>query len=289
VVPEASGLTETQMQLIAREMNLSETAFVFPDSAADFHVRFFTPTQEVDLCGHATVATFWLLASLERLASDREHFTQRTRAGLLAVTVERRQGLPVRVMMEQAPPRLLGTVWAPPTVTATLRELATLLGTQPDILAASSLPLQVISTGVPDLLVPLPSREVLDALRPDHKGLAAWCRARGVLGVHAFCLGGTGPVLVHARNFAPAAGIPEESATGTASGALGAYLWWSRVVPLPPAGPDGTAVLSFLAEQGHIMGRKGEIHVEVTASRDAVWRVRVGGRAVEVLAGEIFL
>ncbi|MDQ7794922.1 MAG: PhzF family phenazine biosynthesis protein [bacterium] len=280
VVPDARGLTEEAMRLIAREMNVSETAFVFPSPRADFRVRFFTPAREVDLCGHATIATFWLLAVCGRLPAGRTRFTQETGAGILPVEVSGRPGHPQRVMMAQAPPQVLGEVDP--------AEVAPLLGADPAGLARTGLPLQVVSTGLPDLLVPLPSLAALHSLRPDHARLAAWCRARDIVSVHAFCFETVDPAaLVHTRDFAPAAGIPEEAATGTANGALGAYLALNRAVAVPPASPDGTAVLSFLAEQGHILGRESRIEVEVDMHLSRVEGVRVGGQAVEVLRGTV--
>ncbi|MHB0886968.1 MAG: PhzF family phenazine biosynthesis protein [Bacillota bacterium] len=314
VVPDAAGLTEDQMKPIAREMNCSETAFVTAPSEAgtgrkpapDLRVRFFTPTDEVDLCGHATIGTFFFLAAEGRLPGGRpvprlaeaagggvdvEVVVQETKAGDLPVYIYRR-GLAVeRVMMAQASPRILDEYDG-----ARLAELAALLGADPADLTAESptghaAVAQVVTTGLPDLILPVRDLERLRALRPNSAGLGEWCRERGLISVHAFCFGGLeAGTTVHGRDFAPSVGIPEESATGTANGALGAYLVLNRLIPL-------SATTMIRAEQGHILRRPSQILVEIEvdpatlegSGRPEVREVRVGGRARAVLRGKMAL
>ncbi len=314
VVPDAAGLTETEMQSIAREMNLSETAFVTPASGAgkkrelapDLRVRFFTPTDEVDLCGHATIGTFFFLAAEGRLPAGRpapglaeaagggvvvERVVQETRAGNLPVYVYRHGPAVERVMMAQANPRILDEYGS-----ARLAEVAGLLGADPGELTAVSptgraAKAQVVTTGLPDLILPVRDLERLRALRPNFAALADWCRERRLISVHAFCFGGIeAGATLHGRDFAPAVGIPEESATGTANGALGAYLVLNRLIPL-------SATTMIRAEQGHILRRPSQIVVEIDidpaslggSGRPEVREVRVGGRARTVLRGKMAL
>jgi len=313
VVPDATGLTETQMRNIAREMNLSETAFVLPvdeaargrEPAPDLRVRFFTPTDEVDLCGHATIGTFFFMAEEGRLPPGRpverlrpsaggvsvEMVVQETRAGDLPVYVYRHGPAVERVMMAQASPHILEEYGR-----TRLAEVAALLGADPADLGAVS-PTgrearpQVVTTGLPDLILPVRDLERLRALRPNQAALADWCRARGIISVHAFSFGGVeAGATVHARDFAPSVGIPEESATGTANGALGAYLVLNRLIPL-------SATTMIRAEQGHILRRPSRIWVEIDvdpaslegSGRPQVREVRVGGRARTVLRGKMTL
>lgn len=295
VVPDARGLDEDLMQNIAREMNVSETAFVFPATPepgdpADLEVRFFTPSREVDLCGHATIATFFTLAARGRLRGSRarsahETYFQRTRAGTLAVQVLFDDAhAPVQVMMAQPPPVSRGEPGS-----EILGELATCLGVDPVVLRAEPrCTPELVSTGLWDLIVPVPDRSTLWSLQPDFPRLARLCRTLGVIGVHCFTFdaidtGDGGELAAHCRDFAPAVGINEEAATGTASGALGGYLALRGLIPFY----DGVARLR--CEQGHIMGRPSLIHVRLEAVQEGPPRVWVGGAARLVLDGRIVL
>jgi len=287
VVPEADGLSEELMQRMAREMNVSETAFVSQPTAegADLRVRFFTPTDEVDLCGHATIATFHLLATHGYLEDyDREgneplSLRQETKAGLLQVRIDRRGGRVTRVMMEQARPRLIGT-WGEEDVAALCR----LLRVDTKVVDRSGLPVQVVGTGLPDLIVPLPDRRSLWALDPDLGALARFCRERDVVSVHAFTREAMDGGDAHCRDFSPAVGVPEEAATGTASGALGAYLAFNDRLP---AGDEDPVRITL--EQGHILDRPSRIEVEIRRRGGRPTAVWVGGPARVVLRGEFLL
>jgi len=292
-VPDARGLDEDLMQKIAREMNVSETAFVLPGGdRPEVEVRFFTPTTEVDLCGHATIATFFALALRDRLPSA-PHRTpggqlvcrQRTRAGELPVQVLLDEaGRPAQVMMAQLPPATRGEPGR-----EALAELAAALGVEVDLLRGQegTTP-EIVSTGLWDLIVPLPDRKTLWSLEPDLARLARLCRQLQVVSVHCFTFdaldtGDGGEIAVHCRDFAPAVGINEEAATGTASGALGGYLALRGLIPFY----DGVARLR--CEQGHILGRPSLIHVRLEASPPGPPRVWVGGTARLVLEGKIIL
>ncbi len=265
VVPEAGGLDIPTMQRIAREMALSETAFILPpEGRGDFRVRFFTPTDEVNLCGHATVAAFHLLAELGEIKPP-IRLRQETGAGLLDVHVDE-EG---KVMMGQCLP----VIEPCPRV----GELAALLGT--DAIAGD---VQIVSTGLPDIIVPIQDRESLWALRPRLSELADFCREFGVISVHAFSQDTVEEEsTVHCRDFSPAVGVNEESATGTASGATAAYLAHKRLVPWAPR-------MVMQLEQGHILGRPSLIEAVITTSEDEISGVQVGGRAYTVLKGTLY-
>ncbi len=261
VVLDAEGLSEAAMQDLARRVGLPETAFVAPSSRADFRLRFFTPSDEVDLCGHATVAAFSLMRMAGRIPEG--EFTQETRVGILGVEV-RGDG---RVLMEQKLPEFFELVPAE-ALTRALRVPAAWL----DVPGLSP---QIVSTGLRDLFVPFAGRKQLLSLKPDVEELKKLSWSLDVIGVHAFTLD---PLhegsFAHSRNFAPLYGIDEEAATGSSTGALACYLRrWGRV-------PDAAAgALRF--EQGDCLGRPSEIDASLQTDGKRITGVWVGGRTTE--------
>jgi trans-2,3-dihydro-3-hydroxyanthranilate isomerase len=310
VVPRAEGLPADLMQKIAREMNLSETAFVVdlrktdfeekrglgdqesgvaksggPEGSIcpDFEVRFFTPQSEVDLCGHATIGTFWLLAELGLITRtspvlDEEiRVYQQTGAGVLPVDLLLGcEGTPSRVMMTQNLPEVAFQLDGPE-----IAELERILGAPGGAIAdfGNARP-QAVSTGLLDLIVPVTSREALLSMRPNMASLSRFCQEKRIISVHCFSMHTMDSAsTVHCRDFAPAVGIPEEAATGTASGATGAYLVLNRLVDIKKP------VTRIICEQGHIMKRPSTIYVEIGVKSGDIVSVRVGGSAVTVMKG----
>jgi PhzF family phenazine biosynthesis protein len=204
------AMDDSSMQLFARELGYSETAFVERKSDSSIHVRFFTPNAEVDLCGHATIAVFTVLLDKE-LVADGRSYIMKTGAGDIPVHLSNG-----RIMMEQASPSLGDPC-------EDVEELAGLLGIEASSIGGSLTP-RAVSTGLMDLMVPVTSRRALDAINPDLKALAAYQKKHGLEGIHAFTLDTT-DALACSRNFSPLYGIDEESATGTASGAMTYYLY----------------------------------------------------------------
>ncbi len=278
VVPDGTGLSSEQMQAIAREMNLSETAFVLPptDPRAAYWMRIFTPAKEIPFAGHPSVGTAYVMASAGRfpLREPVTRIYQQGGIGTLPLDIEVANGRPGRVIMTQGTPTFADVLrdWGP---------IAEALGVDAGTLAKSSLPAQVVSTGLAHLMVPLPDLNVIGSLRPNVALLDTLLQSCGALGCFVFCLQTTTPdTFAHARMFAPGAGVPEDPATGSAAGPLGAYLAAHGV--LPKAQP------AFLLEQGLEMGRPSLIWVEV--GRDAAGMattVRVGGTTVPVIRGTI--
>lgn len=271
VVPWAEGLSDAQMQDIARELNLSETAFVFPSEQADFRVRFFTPLKEIPLAGHPTIATMYTLAGEGRidLSAGAKRVTQELAVGILPVDVERTEGGQVRVVMTQAKPEFGRELDREP--------LAEALGITADDLLLDA-PVQVVSTGTPQAMVPVASLEVLRRLRPNLQFLGELEQAGGYFSAHIFALEAFEPGHVaHSRHFAAGAGIGEDPVTGSATGGMAAYLWKHGLVRQP----------RYRVEQGHIMGRPGYVDVEVEADGDEPTTVRIAGTAVTVLRGTI--
>ncbi len=255
VMLDANGLSPEQMTQISANLDYSESAFVSNSDKADFRVRFFSPTQEVDLCGHATIATFHTLAEQGQIkfVSDKPVVkTQESGAGVLPVTCYP-DGL---VMMTQTDPKFDPEV-------KDRNEVAKLLN-----IPASSLedmPIQSVSTGTPKLMIPLKSRQFLFDINPNLTGIAEYCRQNGTKGFYPF----TTDTLdkdsdFHARQFNPLAGIDEDPITGVAAGALGAYIAHHKFSPKT----------KFVIEQGYVMNKAGNIIVDVSKG------VQVGGYAV---------
>lgn len=300
VVLGADHLSEAQMQALATRLAMSETAFVMTPTAsaaakgATHRVRFFTPQAEVNLCGHATIATFSLIAQLGlvrpagRPGDEITNLAQETKAGVLPVRIQWRDGELQRVMMDQARPRILRTL----TEAAELARVASLLGVAAaDLRIGDTLP-SVVTTGLADLILPVRDRDTLWRLRPDDAALSEYSRQTGTWSIHAFTLETEEPDhAAQCRDFSPVLGIPEESATGTASGATGALLLATGLVALPAsAATEEVRTARLTLEQGYSMGRPSLIAVEVDAipgstrpnSRAVAdpQAVRVGGQAV---------
>lgn len=272
VVTDAHGLTPDQMQAIAREMNLSETAFVDESAHADFRVRFFTPTAEIPLAGHPTIATMHALAEEGRipLRAPVTVVTQELNVGVLPVELHvEAQGRVTRVVMTQKRPEFLATYERPP--------LAEALGIALEELR-DDVPIQTVSTGSPQLMVPVRRLQTLEWLKPDFNRLSELTLQSDYLGLHVFAAEGYRPEsATHARHFAPALGVAEDPVTGSASGGMGAYCWRYGLVRSP----------QFQAEQGDIVGRPGLVQVEVVGPPAAIATVKVGGQAVTVLEGTL--
>ena len=250
VMLDADGLDESKMLAVAAEVGLSETAFVSQSDHATRKVRFFTPTTEVDLCGHATIATWSLLHKLGGLSAGT--YTQETKAGRLKVAIQS-DGL---VFMEQTSAAFFDEIEP--------AEVAGMLGIEAHDFHTSLRP-QIVSTGIKDLLIPTINKSVLARLHPNLDAIADFSRAHDISGFHVFALLEGKQSLAGARNFAPADGIPEECATGTSNGALLCYLKNKGALP------NGT---THRIEQGEAMGRLSYIYG--TFREGVVW---IGGEA----------
>ena len=263
VVPDAGDLEDEQMQAIAAELGASETAFLGPSEAASRRIRYFTPTTEVDLCGHATIASLAYLHQSGFL--DPGTYDIETNVGVLPVRI----GEDGRVWMTQDTPTV-GTVDVP------FSAVADALGIHEDALreVGDDLPLATASTGFPFLVVPLAYLENLGSAAPDFDAVEGLANEVGAKGVYAFTFDTLeARSTVHGRAFVPGAGIPEDPVTGTASGATGAYL---REFDAFDEMPD-----ELWFEQGHFVDQPGRV---IVRAGDAV---EVGGRAAVTLDGSI--
>jgi len=281
VVPTADGLADDQLQAIADELAVSETAFFTESDEADRRVRYFTPTTEVDLCGHATIASHAHL--LDDGVIEPGTHTLETNVGVLDVEVE----ADGTVWMTQDDPEIR-------EVDLGYERVADALGIDHAALedVGADFPLAVASTGLPFLVVPVNFLEHVSAMDPDHREIEAISEDVDAAGIYAFTFDALeADSTLHGRMFAPAAGVPEDPVTGTASGACGAYLREYRAFDGgeaqrasdatgeqrdPGAFPD-----EMRFEQGHFVDRPGYVRVRIGEA------VRVGGRAVPAFDGEL--
>jgi PhzF family phenazine biosynthesis protein len=276
VVMNASGLTPQQMQVIAREMAVPETAFILPAStpSADLRIRWFTPTVEVPLCGHATIASFHALAEdgmygMKNLGTY--SFNLETKSGILPINVEKnREGITV----------LFGLL-VPEFVRAGQFKL--------DIMRILNISLEEFENRMPIVMehylyVPIRRLHTLFSMKPNFFAMSQFLSNRNLTGL---CVFTTETVdrdsAVHSRFFAPTIGINEDPVTGSANGPLGVYLFERGEVE-----PVGDTV-TLTGEQGDAIGRKGRVLIQLKVQGSRVLSVQIGGSAVTVLEGEMLI
>jgi trans-2,3-dihydro-3-hydroxyanthranilate isomerase len=281
VFPDAHGLSDHQLQQIAREMNLSETVFVLPptDQAAVVRLRIFTPTQEIPFAGHPVLGTFYVLAQLGLVAATEgiTRVMQECNIGLFPVELHAREGALTHVVMTQPKPEFLGPVDDMEDV----YKIAGALGLPKYTITDMKWPIEVVSTGLPVLIVPVRSLTAVRSIQPDASAIMDICGRFGANGIMVFTTVTVEPsATVHARMFAPSIGILEDPATGSASGALGAYLVQKGVVDVAPT-------TDIVVEQGYEIERPSQIFVRVESDDDIIKTVKVGGQCVMVLEGTL--
>ncbi len=249
IVFHRPDLTTGQKMEIARQLGYSETAFVTDSCMADFELQYYTPTEEVPLCGHATIAAFSTLRILGML--DKEQLTIETKSGILNIQIKE-DGL---ILMEQNCPAYFDIL--PPDLFSDCLEKDFING---------DFPIQIVSTGLSDVMLPVDTKEHLEALSPDFKMMAELSKEKNVVGVHAFTLIEESEITAICRNFAPLYGIDEESATGTSNCALACYLfkYYKK--------QD-----QYIFEQGYNMGAISRIIVNIAYHEDVIDSVHVGG------------
>jgi len=250
LVFDRPDLSSVQKMAIAKKLGYAETAFITSSSVADFCLEYFTPTEEVPLCGHATIGTFAILNLLNKLSKN--NYTIETKSGVLSIKVDS-DGM---VFMEQNTPTFFN-------------ELS--LDLFNDCLDVNSindkLPIQIVSTGLRDIMVPIKSTKYLQQLDPNFNVMTELSKEQNVIGVHAFALEeGEGNLTAICRNFAPLYDIDEESATGTSNCALACYLF--KYVEKKS---------QYIFEQGYNLNSPSRIVVNLKTHDDMIDAVFVGG------------
>ncbi len=268
---EADGLSASQMQRLAREINLSETAFVSRSKRADFEARYFTPEEELPFAGHPTIAVAHALARSGRLSFVDKLATARLGlpAGVIPLRV-RVSGSGSEVTMSQLKPRFLRRY--------DRAEVAGIFGLRVDDLLDDVSP-QTVSTGTPILMVALKTHEALKRVHyPDPARYAEFKTSGDFFYPHHFVLrGATEGGTTFARSVALPPGGLEDPFTGSSTGCMAAYLWKHGLLAKP----------RFVAQQGHWMKRPGEAQVEVIGPPGDIERVELSGAATTVFAGEL--
>lgn len=282
VVEGRNDLTTETMQKIARELNLSETVFVFPPvkETNTRKLRIFTPQMELPMAGHPTIGSAYVLASSGAVPTKEgiNEWVFEEEVGEIQVRVIKEDGQVATVEMKQPLPSF-SEVFHDRQLAAELLSLNE-QDLHPDF------PVQTVSTGVPFLFIPLVS---LEAMRKIRFRLDVWQQhfSENPDTQHIFVFSPEtedSNSTVHSRMFAPAMGIAEDPATGAASGPLGAYLVEHGVVPAAANG-----VHAIRSEQGYEMGRPSTIDITITGNSGHIEDVKIGGSSVAIGNGQLFL
>ena len=261
VFTEGQKLKEEDLQKIAREMNLSETSFVYPSTKneADFDVRIFTPTREIPFAGHPTLGSAYVLRKYGAAKENPPRLN--FKAGVIPVSTEGDRSFmqhpPAQILHELIPSKIIAEALGIP--------LSSLDG---------NLPIKVVTTGFPALFVPVNSLSVINKIAINTQTLNEVLDPLQIDMIYPFCRETLNPNnTVHSRAFAPSLGILEDPATGSVAGAMGAY--WASL--------SNEVDISMVIEQGYAMQRPSLIHVEV--SNREIQKIRVGGQCQSVFTG----
>jgi trans-2,3-dihydro-3-hydroxyanthranilate isomerase len=279
VFPDARGLSTTQMQALANEMDFAESTFVLPAEApgTDARMRIFTPGREMPMAGHPTIGTTFALVESGTIAAGRERWVFGLNVGPTPVALDWQGDVLTRAWMDQGPPEFRAPLVPGEAVVDALHA-------DRAAWTATGLPIVEGSCGAAFFYVPLATRTAVDACVPDEGAVHALTSAFGGAHIGLFVFSaepGVDDATVYARMFAPEAGVVEDPATGSATGPLAAFLVRHGVVSMASRG-------DIVSVQGVKMGRRSRLlaRVEATAP-DAITRVHVGGAAVRVGAGVI--
>ncbi|SRR6056297_2517594 len=260
VVIVEDRISDEEMQAKATEIGFSETAYIKKLNGDKFAVRFFSPTCEVDLCGHATIASFYYMAlkGIIKPFEGKWNGLQTTKAGNLNVEVTYKDKQPDSVCMQQSQPEDYGVV-------KDLKDLGESLNLPSDYIQLPDYDIlpTIVSTGLRDLLIPIQSREILNSINPDFNKITQISLLNQVVGYHLYAIEGD---TIYTRNFAPSIGINEECATGTANGAL-IYLLSKKGIT------DESDII-----QGEAMGEKSMVYTKAINIMNK-YIIKVGGSA----------
>lgn len=281
VFTDGSELDAATMQNIAREMNYSETTFLLPpERGGDFRVRIFTPGQELPFAGHPLVGSAFVIVAdkLKGPSSPVTSLTLETGVGLIEVEVAVGNGRPGRTTMTQPLPVVRGEY-------SNTHALATALSLDAGHISDTGLPVETIFNGIAVMIVPVGSLAAVKGIKVDSGALEQISREVGASTVLVFTRETLSPAsTAHCRVFAPAAGVAEDAATGSANGPLGFYLVRHKLV-------EAESTTRIVSEQGYEMKRPSLLYIDVSADSvtHEVTAVRVGGDVVISGRGDIFL
>jgi trans-2,3-dihydro-3-hydroxyanthranilate isomerase len=275
---DGRGLSKETMQAIAKEMNFSESTFILPAEQPESNVRMriFTPAAELPMAGHPTIGSTFALARTGVIVPGRETFVFGLGVGPVPVALTWRGDELTFAWMTMGNPRFGDPI-------AEAAGAAAALGLPASAVTGTGLPVQVVSCGLPFVFVPLTTRAAVDKAAIDAIACETFFRSAEVeaSGIFVFTTEprGASPT-AYSRMLAPNLGVPEDPATGSASGPLGCYLVRHRAVPASEAG-------AMLSLQGVKMGRPSYIHISIGFDGNTINSVRVGGEAVLVGEGTL--
>ncbi|ENH96046.1 hypothetical protein J416_12614 [Gracilibacillus halophilus YIM-C55.5] len=267
VVFNGDELTDAEMQEVAFKVGFNETAFRVKSSVADHRIRFFTPGHEMNLCGHATMATVYALKS-KGLLGDKKDLTIETNAGTLPIKINTSDDGELFITMKQASPQFK-------EFKGSKKDLANSIGLNKSDLRVD-LPILYGSTGTWTLLIPIKNLDVFQKMEPQNKQFPKLLNEIPKSSVHPFCLESyDSKADMHARHFSsPYSRTIEDAVTGTASGIMGAF--YAKYIK-----DNFTEPLKLIVEQGHEIGKDGRVVAQVSKNSQSL-DVQITGNAVFV-------
>jgi len=274
VVLNGDELTDAEMQEIAFKVGFNETAFPVKSDVADLRIRFFTPGHEMNLCGHATMATVYALKS-KGLLGDKTKLTIETNAGILPIKINTSDDNEIFITMKQSSPKFK-------EFTGSKEDLANTIGLKESDLHAD-LPILYGSTGIWTLLIPIKQLDAFKKMEPNNKQFPEVLKEMPKSSVHPFCLETyDSNADMHARHFSsPYSGTIEDAVTGTASGVMGAF--YAKYIDNNFKEP-----LNLIVEQGHEIDKEGRVMVQVSKNEDN-YDIEITGNAVYVKEFDVLL
>ena len=275
VVVNADGLNDDQMLWIARELNNSETAFLFApdDNNCDGIIRYFTPKTEVPVCGHATIAAMYARALEDNL--DSCVLKYKTQIGILSFEIMKTNG-DYQIIMTQGKFEL-----SPKFDDDTLIELLNALNLKYSD-TDKRCPVQIASTGHSKVMIGIKKRVKLNNMTPNYTALADLSKRIKCNGYFVFTFDSDrDDTLTYGRMFAPAVGINEDPVTGNANGPLGGYLIQNKIVDYKDN------LFEFNGRQGEEIARPGVVNVRVKVENEQPSLIRIKGDAVVIFKAEI--
>lgn len=271
VVLDAEQLTEKEMQNIAMELNLPESVFLLPTEKkdVDYKVKYFTPAEEIDFCGHATVGLTWLLSTEFGLGENQDGIVLETNIGNIPVVWHKEEGQVVSVEMTQVVPKTKD-------ISIDLNELSQLIGVQTEQINLDY-PIKLANTGNWHLLVPIKEQRNIDEAMPNMAALAKHNKDHAISTTHLYAFKTEKDVDIYTRDFAPGIGINEDPVTGSANGALAGFLYLEGFI-------SQTETTTLKIAQGDAIGRPGTLNVTVIPN-GVEPTIKVAGAATITIRG----
>lgn len=274
LVLNGDDLTDKEMQEVAFKVGFNETSFPIKSDIADLRIRFFTPGHEMNLCGHATMATVYALKT-KGLLGDKTDFTIETKAGVLPIKISSTTDNEIYITMKQASPQFKD-------YKGSKEDLANTIGITTDDID-DELPILYGSTGTWTLLIPIKTLDAFSKMKPHNKLFPTILKEMPKASIHSFCLETfDSDADMHARHFSsPFSGTIEDAVTGTASGVMGAY--FAKYIKRNFEEP-----LNLVVEQGQEMNKDGRVMVRVSNNEDN-YDIEITGNAVYVKEFDVLL